>query len=170
MASIVRAARGYFGACDRFVILPDWHALSRRLKAGKLAIGLLTFDDLVVALRDPYAGGLDVIGDFLPSDGRPGLANLLFVVKPARPEPEGNRALILIECKPTANAVKSLASAMPRAPQHLDWSPLPGRGRQGLVLAALTFQRPVRREALLAGGKPVGLVLGIYTVDGPHAG
>jgi chorismate mutase len=168
--SILRAARCYFGACDEFVLVRDWRELARQLKAGKLAIGILTFDDLVVALRDPYAGGLAVIGDFLPIDGEPGLTKRIFIVKPARPDPEGNRALILIECKPTVNAVKSRITSMPRVPKLVELSPLPSRGRPASSLAALTFTRPVAHEALTANGKPLGLVLGIYTTGESHDG
>jgi chorismate mutase len=163
--SIMRAARCHFGACDRFVTVPDWRELARQLKAEKLAIGLLTFQDLIVALRDPYAGGLDVIGDFQPSDGRPGLTELIFIVKPARPDAAGNRALILIECKPTADAVKSLAIAMPQAPKLVQLAPLSGRAKS--CLAALTFEQPVTREKVAVAG---ALVLGIYPASESYGG
>ncbi len=165
VASILRAARCHFGACDRFVIVPDWRELARQLRAGKLAIGLLTFDDLIVALLDPYAGGLDVIGDFLPSDGRPGLDSLIFVVQPAKPGQVGNRALILIECKPTANAVKSLVTAMPRAPKLVELAPLPGRAKA--CLAALTFAQPITRDVVEGLG---GTLLGIYPASESYGG
>jgi chorismate mutase len=165
VASMIRAARGHFGACDRYVVLPDWRELARRLRSGKLAIGLLTFSDMVVALRDPYAGGLDVVGDFLPSDGRPGLDHLIFIVQPAKPAPTGNRALILIECKPTANAVKSLVSAMSCVPQLVQLAPLPGRSKT--CLAALTFPRPVTRETLALPG---AMVLGVYPASEAYGG
>jgi chorismate mutase len=170
VASILRAARYHFGACDKYVMVQDWRELSRRLRSGKLAIGLLTFEDLVVALRDPYSGGLAVIGDFWPIDGEPGLSKRIFVVKPAPDAQEGTRALILIECKPTANAVKSRITSMPRAPKLIELSPLPGRGRRASTLAALTFREPIRHEALTTKGKPLGLVLGIYTTDESHGG
>jgi chorismate mutase len=163
--SIMRAARCHFGACDDFVTVPNWRELARQLKMEKLTIGLLTFGDLVVALRDPYAGGLDVVGDFQPSDGRPGLTELIFIVKPASPEPAGNRALILIECKPTANAVKSLVSAMPSVPQLVQLAPLPGRAK--MCVAALTFSRPVTRAALATVG---GTILGIYPASESYGG
>jgi len=165
VASILRAARCHFGASDRFVTVPDWRELARRLRSGRLAIGLLTFDDLIVALLDPYAGGLNVIGDFLPSDGRPGLASLIFVVQPAKPAQVGNRALILIECKPTANAVKSRVTAMPRAPKLVELAPLPGRAKA--CLAALTFAQPVTREVLAGLG---GTLLGIYPASESYGG
>jgi chorismate mutase len=170
VASILRAARYHFGACDTYTMVPDWRELSRRLRSGKLAIGLLTFEDLVVALRDPYSGGLAVIGDFWPIDGEPGLSKRLFVVKPAPDAQEGSRALILIECKPTANAVKSRITSMPCAPKLIELSPLPGRSRTPSTLAALTFREPIRHETLTSDGKPLGLVLGIYTRDDSHGG
>jgi chorismate mutase len=169
-AQIEARARCHFGACDEFVTVRDWRELSRQLRAGKLAVGLLTFRDLAGALRDPYAGGLAVLADFSDSMGRPRLDECIFVVKPAWPDPAGNRALILIECKPTLNAVKSRVSAMPCAPKTIQFAPLPGGGRKPSTLAALTFSRPVTGGALAAGGQPVGLVLGIYTWDGPHGG
>jgi chorismate mutase len=167
---ILRAARCHFGACDEFAMMKDWRELSRQLRSGKLAIGLLTFDDLVVALRDPYSGGLAVIGDFLPVDGEPGLSERIFVVKPAPDAQEGSRALILIECKPTANAVKSRITSMPCAPKLVELTPLPGRSRTPSSLAALTFRKPISHESLTASGKPLGLVLGIYTTDESHGG
>jgi chorismate mutase len=170
VALILRAARCQFGACDEFAMMPDWRELSRQLRSGKLAIGLLTFDDLVIALRDPYSGGLAVIGDFRPIDGEPGLASRIFVVKPAPDVQTGNRALILIECKPTANAVKSRITSMPRAPKLIEMTLLPGRARPASSLAALTFSEPIGHEALTANGKPLGLVLGIYTTDESHGG
>ena len=170
VALILRAARYHFGACDKFAKVRDWRELSRQLRAGKLAIGLLTFQDLVIALRDPYSGGLAVIGDFLPVDGEPGLSHRIFIVKPAPDVQEGTRALILIECKPTANAVKSRVTAMPRAPKLIEMTLLPGRARPASSLAALTFSEPIGHEALTANGKPLGLVLGIYTTDESHGG
>jgi chorismate mutase len=170
VAPILRAARFHFGACDQFEMVRDWRELSRRLRSGKLAIGLLTFEDLVVALRDPYSGGLAVIGDFRPIDGAPGLSSRIFIVKPAPDAQEGSRALILIECKPTANAVKSRITSMPRAPKLVELTPLPGRSRTPSSLAALTFSQPIGHESLTANGKPLGLVLGIYTTDESHGG
>ncbi len=165
VAAMIRAARGHFGACDRYVVLPNWRELARRLRAGKLAIGLLTFSDMVVALRDPYAGGLDVVGDFLPSDGRPGLDHLIFIVQPAKPAATGNRALILIECKPTADAVKSRVSAMSCVPQFVHFAPLPGRSKT--CLAALTFPQPVTRETIALAGVAV---LGVYPASEAYGG
>ncbi len=165
VAAMIRAARGHFGACDSYVVLRNWRELARRLRAGKLAIGLLTFSDMVVALRDPYAGGLDVVGDFLPSDGRPGLDHQIFIVQPAKAAPEGNRALILIECKPTANAVKSLVSAMSCTPKLVQLAPLPGRTKT--CLAALTFPWPVTRATLTLPGVTL---LGIYSANEAYAG
>jgi chorismate mutase len=162
-------ARCHFGACDDFVAVRDWRELSRRLRAGKLAVGLLTFEDLAGALRDPYAGGLAVLADFSDTAGHRGLRQDVFVVKPAWPAPTGNRALILIECKPTLNAVKSRASAMSRVPKVIHFTPLPGRGKS-LTLAAMTFRQPVTGNDLVAEGKPLGLVLGIYTVGDAHGG
>ena len=169
-AQIEARARCHFGACDAFVTVRDWRELSRQLRAGKLAVGLLTFKDLADALRDPYAGGLAVLSDFSDSIGGRSLGDGVFVVKPAWPAPVGNRALILIECKPTLNAVKSRVSAMPRAPKLIQFTSLPGRGRKPLTLAALTFGRPVNGDDLTVKGKPIGLVLGIYTVEGVHGG
>ena len=168
--AISSAARCHFGACDKFVPVRNWRDLSRQLRAGKLAVGLLTFEDMAVALQDPYAGGLAVLGDFAGIQNDPLIEQRIFVVKPAWPEPKGNRALILIECKPTIDQVKSLVSAMPRVPKFVQMSPLPGRGRKALTLAALTFAQPIDGEALNTGGRPIGLVLGIYTVDESHAG
>jgi chorismate mutase len=174
LAAVVPAARCYFGACDRFVPMADWPELMRELQAGRLTIGLLTLADLGAAWRagrSVFPGEIQVIGEIrgLPEVATP--SERLFIVKAATAAlPAGKRALILIECKPEADAVNSLICAMPRVPKLVQLWPLPGRGRAGTSVAAVTFSRPVTEASLAAGTGTVGTLLGIYTLDESYGG
>ena len=130
-------ARCHFGSCDQFVITRDWPDLAKRLMMGKLAIGLASFDDLAVALRRRWRPGVHVIGEVPRAHDAANLKSSLFILKPGSTPETGNRALILIECKPTADAVKSLVSDMSPAPNLVQLAPLAGPGKS--CLAALTF-------------------------------
>lgn len=167
-------ARGHFGSCDVFIATRDWPDMARRLLMGTLAIGLVNFGDLAAALGRRWRPGVHVIGEIsqvvLDSDapaqgprsrglhlrGDEGtLRNSIFILKPGTTPETGNRALILIECKPTADAVKSLVSDMPQPPNLVQLAPLAGRGKS--CLAALTFERPVSRDAMAGKGALIGL-------------
>jgi hypothetical protein len=174
LAAVVPAARCHFGACDRFVPMADWPELKRELQAGRLTIGLLTLADLGAAWRaerSAFPGEVQVIGEIrgLPEVAAP--SERLFIVKAATGASlAGKRALILIECKPEADAVNSLICAMPRVPKLVQLWPLPGRGRAGTSVAAVTFSRPVTEASLAAGIGTVGTLLGIYTLDESYGG
>ena len=168
-AAILPAARCHFGACDRFVAVAGWPELQRQLRAGELTIGLLTLADLA-RWRGAFPEKMQVVGEVVGAPDSPGLRDRIFIVKPLAAPSVGKCALILIECKPTADAVKTLICAMPRAPKLVQLLPLPGRGRAETSLAALTFSQPVGEDALTVEGKPMGSILGLYTLDESYGG
>ncbi len=149
---ILLAARGHFGSCDRLVIRERWRELARELEAGELAAALLTLDDLAALPRDQkswreFFATVSVVGEFVRDpDGKRSLANRVFIVK-ARDKGRvaaGNRLLILIECKITAVAVKSLLNLMPNRPIHAELAVLPavkGSRRQPASLLAVTLSK-----------------------------
>jgi len=163
-AQVEPIARRHFGSCDLFITARDWPDLARRLLMGTLGFGLMNFDDLATALRRRWRPGVHVIGEIATENGDATLGESIFILKPGRVPVEGNRALILIECKPTADAVKSLVSAMPRAPKLVQLAPLAGRGKS--CLAALTFEQPVSRDEV-AG---IGGLLGLYPAGDSYGG
>ena len=182
---VLPAGRAYFGACDQFSPKKTWAELAQGLDAGALSLALLTGADLMSALRtkrwrSKFFGTLTVVGDFSPVlDPKAPLARRIFIVTPRGNGAalEANRILILIECKSTVNAIKSLLHSMPDFSIHAEQLPrraAPTRGgtaRRGLVvaLARLTLARSVdgirATSHLLAAGKSAGIpvsILGIY--------
>jgi chorismate mutase len=182
---LIPASRACFGACDQFSPKKAWTELVNGLDTGALSLALLTGDDLAGALqtrrrRSEFFERLTVAGDFSPAfDAKASLARRIFIVTPrGNGAPlEANRILILIECKSTANAIKSLFRSMPDFPlhaEHLTHRARPGRGRTArrgavVALARLTLTRPVdgirATSHLLAACKSVGVpisILGIY--------
>jgi chorismate mutase len=177
--AILLAARWHFGACDRFVTKPSWQILARELAAGRLAVGLLALPDLAAILRKAgtrrdFLSRMSIVGEFSPAGGRAGrLEEKVFVVKPRKKETRaaGARALILIECKITANAVKSLLTAMPDRPlydEHVTLSP--SRGGAGFALLSLTFSKPIGEGTLLRHGGRTTSIVGIYPGGGDYGG
>ena len=182
---VLPASRACFGACDQFSSKKTWAELVKGLNSGALSLALPTGDDLVSALRthrrrSEFFERYAVVGDFPPvSDAKAPLARRIFIVTPRGngAAPEANRILILIECKSTVNAVKSLLHSMPDFSIHaeqLTGRPAPARrgtARRGPVvaLARLTLDRPVdgihATSHLLAACKSAGIavsILGIY--------
>jgi hypothetical protein len=90
-----------------------------------------------------------VTGDFPPiSDLKAPLAQRIFIVTPRGNgvAPEVNQVLILIECKSTVNAIKSLLHSMSDSPIHAEQLPrraAPARKGPSLALARLTMARPI---------------------------
>jgi hypothetical protein len=108
------------GACDRFVSKKNWVELADGLETGALAVVLLTGVDLARVFQKAttlqhFSDRLTIIGDF-PADLDPALSlsRRIFIVAPKGKGAslEANRVLILIKCKSTANAVKTLLHAM----------------------------------------------------------
>jgi chorismate mutase len=149
--TILPAARGYFGSCDRFVTKDNWTALAKEFTAGRLAVALLTLADLAAMPRGPGAwpaffSRMTIVGDFSPGpEERTSLAERIFIVKPRKKATRmtGNRLMILIECKITDNAVKSLLTSMPYRPIHAEHVTLPSpAGRKGSMLGLLGVTLP----------------------------
>jgi chorismate mutase len=166
-------ARWHFGACDRFVTKKRWRELEAELAAGRIVVALLTTTDLAeilgnVRTRKAFLSGMIVVGEISMEAGAP-LAAQTFIVKPKRKVERraANRALILIECKITANAVKSLLTAMPYRPihaEHVSFSLPPGRAGAGAGLLSLTFSQPIDTEIgeLLSSCGVTTSVVGIF--------
>jgi chorismate mutase len=175
---VLPAGRAAFGACDQFSPQKTWAQVVKGFDTGALSLALLTGDDLVSALltdrwRVQFFERLAVAGDFSPvSDRKAPLAQRIFIVTPRGNGAalETNRILILIECKSTANAIKSLLRSMPDLSIHAEH--LTHRttgGGLGVALARLTLARPVdgieATSRLLSACKSIGIpvsILGIY--------
>ncbi len=182
---VLPASRACFGACDQFAPKKTWAELLKGLDTGALSLALLTGDELLSALRthrlrSEFFSRLTVAGDFAPGyDSKAPPGRRIFIVTPRGTGAAlaANRLLILIECKSTVNAIKSLLHSMAdfsiQAEQLSRRAAPAGRGtaRRGLVLALarLTLARPVdgirATSRLLAACKsaciPVS-ILGIY--------
>jgi chorismate mutase len=168
-AEILPAARGSFGACDEFLPFKTWPQLAARLADGSLALALLTGDDLARILRSPAArrrfpAQARLVADFTPGPDLP-LGRRIFVVTPPGPEAprDGNRAVILIECKSRTNTVKSWLKSMPECSLQAQQAALRiGAGNASAVLMRLTSTplAPATR-ALRSADVPFS-VLGLY--------
>jgi chorismate mutase len=178
---ILPMGRAHFGACDRFVAKRSWWEIAGELQTGALALALLTFNDLVSILgnagsRHRFTESMSLVGEFFYGTNPGGvLQDQIFIVMPSRPEGRmaGRRVLILIECKITASAVKSLLTSMPLRPIHSEHVNLSvSRGRQEAALLALTFAKAIddalgaKSLAFLTGSDLTASILGIY----PHGG
>jgi chorismate mutase len=188
-ASLVLPASGAsFGACDQFSPQKTWAELVKGLDTGALSLALLTGDDLVKTLQtqghqSEFSGRLTVAGDFAPAfDADAPLARRIFIVTPRGNGAalKANRILILIECKSTLNAIKSLLRSMPDFSIHaeqLTHRTAPSRKGPVVALARLTLARPVdgihATSHLLAACKSAGIpvsILGIYPGTVPYVG
>jgi len=179
---VLPASRACFGACDQFSPKKTWTELVKGLDTGALSLALVTGDDLARALQtkrrqSEFLERLTVVGDFSPSPGldpEAPLARKIFIVTPRGHGAalEAKRILILIECKSTVNAIKSLLHSMSdfslRA-EHLTRHAQSARPAPVVALAHLTLARPVDgirvTSRLLSAGKSAGIpvsILGIY--------
>jgi chorismate mutase len=177
--AVLLPARWWFGACDEFLSKKTWQLLARGLESGALAVALLTGEDLINILQEPrtrgqFFGKFAVVGDFssMPGSKVP-LARRIFIVTPRGKGAacEANRLLILIECKSTVNAVKSLLNSMPdrsiRAEQ-LTPRAQPASGEAVYGLAQLSLASPIdgirATSQLLAARQSTGVVMSILGV------
>ncbi len=190
---ILPASLAVFGACDRFAPQKKWTDLSKGLESGALSLALLTGEDLARALGTPrwrsdFFERLTVAGDFSPAvDPKAPLPRRIFIVTPRGKEiaPAANRILILIECKSTLNAIKSLFHSMPdlsiTAEQLTRRAPSgPGistRRTPAATLVRLMLARPVEgtwaMDQLTAAGQSNGMdlsILGIYSGTEDYGG
>ncbi len=187
-ASIIPAARWCFGACDRFVSKKKWAELADGLAKGKLAVLLLTGADLERVFQQStvlidFFHRFTIIGDF-PADADPALplSRRIFIVatKGKGASLEANRALILIKCKSTGNAVKTLLHAMPARFIQAESHPFrvkTSRGSDASALLRLTLARPIdgihATSQLLAARQAADVsfsILGVYLGSEGYAG
>lgn len=185
---VLLPARWCFGACDEFLSKKTWNELAEGLGSGALAIVLLTGEDLArvlqsISTRAQFFEKFTVVGDF-PSllDTRVPLERRIFIVTPRGKgaAAEANRLLILIKCKSTLNAVKSLINFMPDCPVHAEEFTLRAKSaREGVVyrLAYLALAEPVdgirATHHLLAARQSAGLsasILGVYLSSEDYGG
>ena len=127
-STVLPASHSCFGACDQFLSKRTWPELARGLASGDLSLALLTADDLVNILtsnrwRDAFKKDLTVAGDFpMKSGAGNSLASRVFIITPRgnTPPQRATRIAILIECKSTLNAIKSLIRYMPDLSIHAE--------------------------------------------------
>ena len=165
---MVAAAHGIFGASSEFYFTRRWREIAEPLRKEKLALALLTGAELGKILgseaeRNEFAEKFEVEGDF-PDGGGKGLEERIFVVTPRRAvgAARGDRALILIECKSTGDAVKRQLKSMGKSSKQTEAPEIfqASRGRgESVFLARLSFAKPVRVGSLSLDGTKV---LGIY--------
>ncbi len=177
---VLPASHASFGACDQFSPKKKWTELAKDLDTGALSLALLTGNDLLGALqterwRSHFLERLTVVGDLCSAiDAKPSLGQRIFTVtsRANGPALKANRILILIECKSTLNAIKSLLHAMPALSSHAEQIILrPARTRAGsaITLVRLSLPRPVdgadAMSHLLTTAKSMGIplsILGVY--------
>jgi len=170
-ASVVMpAGHLIFGACGQFSPGKTWPELAKGLVSGNLSLTLLTGTDLLHALhlkrwRSEFSTRFTVVGDFAPiRDGKIPLAEKIFIVTPREETPsrQATRMLILIECKSTLNAIKSLQRDMADLSLHTE--PLNRRGST-VTLALLALTKPsngtLAIKRLLAAAKLTRVPLSI---------
>ena len=186
--AIILPARWCFGACDRFVTKRNWAELADGLESGALAVVLLSGADLTrvfhkTATLRHFFHRFAIIGDFpAEADSALPLSKRIFIVglKGKGASMEANRALILIKCKSTANAVKTLLHAMPAhsiQAELLDLRAKTPRGAMAPALVRLTLARTIdgihATSQLLAARHAAALplsILGVYLATEDYAG
>ncbi|MDB4793397.1 chorismate mutase [Methylacidiphilales bacterium] len=185
---VLLPGRWCFGACDEFLPKKTWKEIADGLDQGSLALALLTGEDLMRVLqtaqgRQRFFERFTVVGDF-PSllDSKVPLSRRIFIVTPHGQGAfmKGNRLLILIKCKSTVNAVKSLLKSMPDCSIHAEeFTPRAKSARGGTVwgLACLTLPKPLdgirATGQLLAARQLAGVsasILGVYLSSENYGG
>lgn len=180
-AVVIPPGRWCFGACDEFLPCKSWTEVADGLETGSLAAALLTGAELARALNKPkerkqFLSRLTVVGDLAPAlEMTIPLARRIFIVTPrgTGAAGEANRALILIECKSMANAVKSLFNSMPDRPIHIEplslgaSAPAPRASASAVALVTfLPMLDGIRvTSGLVTTSKALGIdaaILGVY--------
>jgi hypothetical protein len=185
---VLPAAHLNFGACDRFVTKKSWPGIATSIKRGSMSLALLTGSDLIRALqtqrwRTDFCERFDIVGDFTPVPGAetPFPERILIVTpRPETPPRRASRFVILIECKSTLNAIKSLLRAMPSysiKAEPLIHRPSPSVRGSAVALALLHYSKTVDGTEALnhlkAARKSTGLplsILGIYAGSEDYGG
>jgi len=185
-AVVLPASRAGFGACDQFSLKKTWTDVVKGLDTGALSLALVTGEDLAGALRTDQARkkfffGLTTVGDFPPLlEPKAPLKRRIFIVTPRGNGAPGqaSEALILIECKFTANAIKSLLRSMPDfSLQAESLTVHPAQRGIAVALARLSLAESVDglslTSHLLKAGQTADLsvsILGIYPGTEDHGG
>jgi chorismate mutase len=146
--AILPTAHLAFGACDQFSPGKTWAELAKGLGSGDLSLALLSGNDLISTLqtdrwRSEFCSRLAIAGDLAPTpQAKPFLAERIFIVTPREQTAprQVDRIVILIKCKSTLNAIKSLLGAMPDLPIHTEHLKRQGHA---IGLALLTLDKPV---------------------------
>ena len=152
-SAILLPGRWHLGACDEFSPKKSWSELARGLGSGALALVLLTGEDLRQVIQEKkarrqFSEQFMVAGDFFScADSKVDLNQRIFIVIPRDKEApaEANRMLVLIECKSTVNAVKTLLNCMPRTSIHAEQVTIRGssmRDGAGIALVRLAAAKP----------------------------
>jgi chorismate mutase len=182
-AHVLPATQKLFGASDQYAPAESWDALARGVRSRSLSMGLITGSDLLAALRKEPSWR-DFVQDLtvanavaIPTSTEVGTDAVLTITPPGKGEGrKANRFVILIECKSTRNAIKTLFRDMPDLSLH-DESITRRPTRAVLSLACLHAPRPVDvartarrlRRASEASGVPVHL-LGSYLAADDYGG
>ena len=182
-AHVLPASTACFGACDQFAPKKSWAEVAEGLKSGGLSLALLTGQDLGKVVtsrrwRKEFLTQFPVVGDFTPilePDAPIGRRIFILTPRTAGSATKANRILILIECKSTPNAIKSLLYSMPDNVQSLHAEPLSRNESLALVRLAPGRSMDCTRatRALLEAGQMAGVpisILGIYPGTEAHGG
>jgi chorismate mutase-like protein len=182
------ASHACFGACDQFLPKKTWGDLVKGLETGALSLALLTGDDLAALLAAPrwrreFPTRFTVVGDFSPPfETAVPLAHRVFIITPREKgePPQADRILILIECKSTLNAIKSLLHFMPDNPIHAvhaeEWTRRAAKGASASLLRlklARSMDGNRASDLLLDAAKLAGIplsILGVYPGTEDHGG
>jgi chorismate mutase len=138
--TLMLAARRWLGACDRLETRPTLDGLWRDLHAGKLAFVLLSGADLLrafAASSSKLAATIEIVGSF-PGPLAVGLAGQVFTIIPGTNDHsgvEGDRHLVLIECKAGANELEKKLARM--SLRQLTQPLILAQGTRRLVLFSL---------------------------------
>lgn len=176
--AVTLPGRWCLGACDDFQRKPTWTELAEGLKTGGLALALLTGEDLAAVLKTSkgqrnFLEHFTIVGEIEPTSEKVSLGGRIFVVTPRGKGAacRASRILILIECKSTVNAVKTLLSSMPDRPLDAEQMTFPARPARSGSGALVRLSLPQAIDGISATGgllttcKSAGIevsILGVY--------
>jgi chorismate mutase len=166
-----------FGACDEFLVTKTWSELVKGLDRETLSLALVTGSDLMDALqahrsRNEFLERFMVVGQLSTGfDPKASLEEKIFVVTPRQAGAafKADRILILIECKSTVNAIKTLLRSMPDFSLHSEH--LTHHLKRGTDVTLVHLTLPRRANSILAANrlhaacqsKAISLsILGVY--------
>lgn len=147
-ARILPATHRAFGACDRFTSKKTWPELARGLRSGELSLILLTGDDFRRVLAGRWQGELVdhlFIAGEIPPVPEASATGPIFIItpRPQVPPAQVSRMAILIECKSTQNAIKTLRRSMPELSSQTEPQRLTMKWGSNAALVCLQLRKPV---------------------------